>query len=135
MKPVRYDKVTAIGDIPIDLPEKNAIYKIQGRIPRFGLFTAECINMPLGRSTDLVLGADWLNENGFLDDIKKRLGMSLLHDKERIDDKELEKGEPLTDEEERQDAIDSAIRTAGINITRAWIPFQPRKKHKLTHSR
>jgi hypothetical protein len=80
MKPVRYDKVdvTAIGDIPIDLPEKNAIYKIQGRIPRFGLFTAECINMPLGRSTDLVLGADWLNENGFLDDIKKRLGMSLL---------------------------------------------------------
>jgi hypothetical protein len=71
-----------------------------------------------------------LSENGFLNDIKKRLGISLPHEKcdERVDDEEQENDEPLTDEE-RQDAIDSAIRTARINITRAWIPFQPRNKY------
>ncbi|KAL1982820.1 hypothetical protein VTN96DRAFT_880 [Rasamsonia emersonii] len=166
MKPIRHEEVEVqdISGRKIELGNSQVpVYRVRGRIPRFGIFEAEPICMPLGLSTDLVLGADWLRKNGLLDDLRTKLGITdntSVSPEEprdiksptkdsgdddpngrieknddpigRIDDNDLK--DPAKDsdrdEEEQQDAINAAIRAAGITVTRMWTPFHYKGRYE-----
>ncbi|KAK9249972.1 hypothetical protein V1507DRAFT_395373, partial [Lipomyces tetrasporus] len=121
--------ITTIDQRRIDLGTENVrIYRVRGRIPAFGDFEAETIELPLGPDTDLVLGADWMGEVGLLDSIAKKLGIVTASvegagskdDDRNADDKE--------DYEDRQEAINDMTMCASVKVDRRWTPFQPREQ-------
>ncbi|KAK9257517.1 hypothetical protein V1519DRAFT_501459 [Lipomyces tetrasporus] len=129
--PIRNELVTitTIDQRRIDLGTENVrIYRVQGRIPAFGNFEAETIELPLGPDTDLVLGADWMGKVGLLDSIAKKLGIVTGTVAGAGSDDEDESGDDGEDYENRQDAINDITTCASVRVDRRWTPFQPRQQ-------
>ncbi|KAK9326754.1 hypothetical protein V1520DRAFT_284647 [Lipomyces starkeyi] len=119
--------VRGANGTPILKGDDIPIYQVRGRIPKFGLFRAETVWMQLD-NLDLILGRDWPEEAGLLNTLIERLG--ILDRPEGLiptPRTNIEPQEDIDNDDQRQDIIDTMIRTARISVIEGWKPYQPQK--------